>query len=83
METNKLQTSKLFVYTAVDFKDEIEEVGARADIAIRTEMENFMCSKFFFSSLSSSGINFDLCGVCDEEKTDRSPFLFLFGVGEL
>lgn len=27
METNKLQTSKLFVYSAVDFKDEFEEVN--------------------------------------------------------
>lgn len=26
METSKIQTSKLFVYSAVDIKDEIEEV---------------------------------------------------------
>lgn len=31
METNKIQTSKLFVYTAVDFKDEFEEVWARGE----------------------------------------------------
>lgn len=29
METNKIQTSKLFVYMAVDFKDEFEEVCIR------------------------------------------------------